>query len=337
MTRTRGHLSRRRALATIGAAAGTGIAAPFLSRGAYAAWPADKAVKILVPFAPGGPTDVVARVVAQGLTEALGGGAAVVVENKAGAGGNIAIGQVARAEADGYTLLVSSSAFLLNPSLYESVPYDPQKDFKPVCLLTTSPNAFIAGPDTGIASIAQLVEVARKDPDKLNYGSPGIGTTPMLAFELLKVRAGIKAQQVVFNGAAPVVQAMLAKTIPVACCALPPAHPHIQTGALKGLAMSSERRWHDLAGVPTMAEAGFPDFVLDTKQLMLAPAATPPEIVARLSKEVVAILQRPAVRDTLQKGGHEVLATSAETLGGVIAKEVPMWKDVVEKAGVKMK
>lgn len=336
MHSNKGKLSRRRALASLGATAGAALSAPFLPRSAHAAWPADKPVKILVPFAPGGPTDVVARVVAQGLTEALGG-AAVVVENKAGAGGNIAIGQAARSDADGYTLLIVSSAYLLNPSLYETVPYDPLKDFKPISLLTTSPNAFIAGPDSGITSIAQLVEVAKKDPDKLNYGSPGIGTTPMLAFELLKARAGIKATQVVFPGAAPVVQAVLAKTVPVACCALPPAHPHIQTGALKGLALSSERRWPDLGNVPTMGELGFADFVLDTKQLMLAPAATPPDLVARLSKEAITLLQRPAVKDTLQKGGHDVLATSAEALGGVIAKEVPMWKDVVAKAGVKMK
>lgn len=332
MPATTPRISRRRALAGLG---GT-LAAPFLATRASAAWPADRPVKLIVPFAPGGPTDIVARVLAQGLTETLGG-AAVVVENKAGAGGNIAIGQVARAEADGYTLLVSSSAYVLNPSLYESVPYDPVKDFKPVSLLTTSPNAFIAEPAAGIDSIAKLIEIAKKDPDKLNYGSPGIGTTPMLAFELLKIRAGIKAAQVVFAGAGPTVQAVLAKTVPVACCALPPAHPHIQTGTLKGLALSSEKRWPDLPGVPTMAEAGFADFVLDTKQLMMAPAATPPEIVARLSKEVVAILQRPTVKETLQKGGHDVLATSAETLAAVVAKEVPMWKDVVDKAGVKMK
>jgi tripartite-type tricarboxylate transporter receptor subunit TctC len=332
MTRLQRPITRRRALAATSAA----LAAPVLARSALAAWPNDKPVKILVPFAPGGPTDVVARVVAQGLTEALGG-AAVVVENKAGAGGNIAIGQAARSEGDGYTLLISSSAFLLNPSLYEQVPYDPAKDFKPISLLTTSPNAFIAEPGAGINSIADLIAFAKKDPDKLTYGNPGTGTTPMLAFELLKIRAGIKATPVVFNGAAPLVQAMLSKTIPAGCCALPPAHPHIQTGALKGLAMSSERRWHDLPNVPTMAEVGFSDFVLDTKQLMLAPAATPPEVVARLTKEVVALLQKPAVKETLQKGGHEVLATSAETIAATIAKEVPMWRGVVTSAGVKMK
>ena len=332
MSRARNTISRRTALAGLG---GTALAAPFISTGAHAAWPAGRPIKLIVPFAPGGPTDIVARVLAQGLGEALDG-AAVVVENKAGAGGNIAIGSVARAEADGFTILVSSSAFLLNPSLYETVPYDPTKDFVPVSLLTTSPNAFIADPGAGINSIAELIAMAKKDPDKLNYASPGIGTTPMLAFELLKIRAGIKATQVVFPGAGPAVQAVLSKTTQVGCVALPPAHPQIQAGALKGLAVTASKRWPDL-DVPTMAELGFADFVLDTKQLMAVPKGTPKEIVDRLAKATVALLKTPSINANLQKGGHDVLATSAEELAAVIAKEVPMWKDVVTKAGVKLK
>lgn len=332
MSGTRTPITRRRALVSFGGAA---LAAPFISKGAFAAWPAGRPIKLIVPFAPGGPTDIVARVLAQGLGEALDG-TAVVVENKAGAGGNIAIGSVARAEPDGFTILVSSSAFLLNPSLYETVPYDPYKDFIPVSLLTTSPNAFIADPGAGINSIAELIEVAKKDPDKLNYASPGIGTTPMLAFELLKIRAGIKATQVVFAGAGPAVQAVLSKTTQVGCVALPPAHPQIQAGALKGLAVTASKRWPDL-DVPTMAELGFADFVLDTKQLMAAPKGTPKEIVDRLAKATVALLKKPSVNEALQKGGHDVLATSSEELAAVIAKEVPMWQDVVTKAGVKLK
>jgi tripartite-type tricarboxylate transporter receptor subunit TctC len=325
-------ISRRRALAALGGAA---VAAPFISTSAMAAWPAGKPIKLVVPFAPGGPSDIVARVVAQGLGEALDG-APVVVENKAGAGGNIAIGSVARSEPDGFTILVSSSAFLLNPSLYETVPYDPVADFVPVSLLTTSPNAFIAHPDAGITSIAELIAVAKKDPDKLNYASPGIGTTPMLAFELLKIRAGIKATQVVFPGAGPAVQAVLSNTTQVGCVALPPAHPQIQAGALKGLAITADKRWPDLS-VPTMAELGFADFVLDTKQLMAAPKGTPKEIVDRLARATIDLLKKPTVNASLQKGGHDVLATTPEQLAAVIAKEVPMWKDVVSKAGVKMK
>ncbi len=332
MSGKRTPITRRKALAGLG---GVALAAPFISTGAHAAWPADKPIKLVVPFAPGGPSDIVARVVAQVLGEGLGG-ATVVVENKAGAGGNIAIGSVARADPDGFTILVSSSAFLLNPSLYATVPYDPLKDFVPISLLTTSPNAFIAHPDAGINSIAELIAAAKKDPDKLNYASPGIGTTPMLAFELLKIRAGIKATQVVFPGAGPAVQAVLSKTTQVGCVALPPAHPQIQAGALKGLAVTASKRWPDL-NVPTMAELGFADFVLDTKQLMAAPKGTPKEIVDRLAKAAIDLLKKPEMKDRLQKGGHDVLATSSEELAAVIAKEVPMWKDVVAKAGVKLK
>jgi tripartite-type tricarboxylate transporter receptor subunit TctC len=332
MSGNRTTITRRKALAAIGGAA---VAVPFVSTGAHAAWPGERAIKLIVPFAPGGPSDIVARVVAQELGQGLGG-ATVVVENKAGAGGNIAIGSVARAEPDGYTLLVSSSAFVLNPSLYETVPYDPVKDFVPVSLLTTSPNAFIAHPDAGINSMAELIETAKKDPDKLNYASPGIGTTPMLAFELLKIRAGIKATQVVFAGAGPAVQAVLSKTTQVGCVALPPAHPQIQGGALKGLAVTADKRWPDL-NVPTMGELGFADFVLDTKQLMAAPKGTPKEIVDRLAKATVDLLKKPSTNANLQKGGHDVLATTSEELAAVIAKEVPMWRDVVSKAGVKLK
>lgn len=332
MSGIRGSITRRKALAILG---GGAVAAPFISTRAFAAWPVDKPIKLIVPFAPGGPSDIVARVVAQELGQALGG-ATVVVENKAGAGGNIAIGSVARAEPDGFTLLVSSSAFLLNPSLYETVPYDPVKDFVPVSLLTTSPNAFIADPGAGINSIAELIDVAKKDPDKLNYASPGIGTTPMLAFELLKIRAGIKATQVVFAGAGPAVQAVLSKTTQVGCVALPPAHPQIQAGALKGLAITADKRWPDLA-VPTMGELGFADFVLDTKQLMAAPKGTPKEIVDRLAAATIGLLKKPSVRENLQKGGHDVLATTQDELAAVIAKEVPMWREVVSKAGVKLK
>ena len=180
------------------------------------------------------------------------------------------------------------------------------------------------------------MEAAKKEPEKFNYASPGIGTTPMLAFALLTIRAGIKVVQVVFPGAGPAVQAVLSKTTQVGCVALPPAHPQIQGGALKGLALTAEKRWPDLS-VPTMAEVGYPDFVLDTKQLMAAPKGTPKEIVDRLAKATVALLKRPAVAENLQKGGHDVLATSPEELAAVIAKEVPMWRDVVTKAGVKLK
>ena len=200
---------------------------------------------------------------------------------KGGAGGNIGIGSVARADPDGYTLLVTSSAFVLNPSLYANVPYDPFTDFAPISEMVASPNVFLARPDLGVSSIKELVALARKEPDKLNYGSPGVGTTPQLAAELLKVREKINMVQVQHAGAGPAVQAILSGTVPVACVALPPAQPHILAGKLKALAVTSEKRASGLPDVPTMTELGYKDFVLDTMQALLAPAKTPPEIAVR--------------------------------------------------------
>ncbi len=329
------HSTRRHVLTGMAAA---GAALPISARlsPARAAWPADKPIRLVVPFGPAGPADVAARVVAHGLGEAMAG-STIIVENKAGAGGNIGLGQVARSEPDGYTLVVVSSAFMLNPSLYDLVPYDPYKDFEPVSLLVTSPNVFLADAKAGINTLGELIARAKAEPDKINYASPGTGTTPQLAFELLKIRAGIKPAHVPFNGAGPAVQAVLASTVQVACMALPAPHPHIKAGTLKGLAVTSEKRWHDLPDVPTMKEAGFDDFLLDTKIIIAAPARTPRDIINRLAAEIAGVLRKPTTSDTLQKAGFEVLAGGPDALKAVIAREVPMWKDVVTQAGIKLK
>ena len=213
-------------------AAGAAASQPFSRHSTRRGLPGPTSpIKLLVPFAPAGPVDQVARVIATPLGEALG--TTIYVENRAGAGGNIGIANVARSDPDGYTLLVCSSAFMLNPSLYDQVAYDPVADFAPISEMATSPNVFLADPKLGVGSIAELVALAKKDPDKLNYASPGTGTTPQLSTELLKVRAGIKLTHVVFNGAGPAIQAILGGTVPVACTALPPAHPHIVAGTLR--------------------------------------------------------------------------------------------------------
>ena len=305
-------LTRRR-LMQAGAA---GLTIPALGRfsPAFAAWPADKPVRIVVPFAPGGPTDIMARVLAAHLSEKLKG--SFIIENKAGAGGNIGMGDVARAEADGYTLLITSSAIVVNPSLGDKIPYDPVKDFAPISELGASPNVIAVTPDLGVNTIAELVALAKKEPDKLNYASPGIGTTPQLSAELFKLRAGIKIAHVSFNGAGPAVQAVLAGTTQVGSFALPPAHPHIIAGKIKALAVTSARRWHDLPKVPTMIEAGYKDFVADTLQGFLAPAKTPAGVIDMLASAVDEILKRPDVKGKLQQAGFDVLnAGPAGTAG----------------------
>ena len=244
----------------------------------------DRPIKIIVPFAPAGPTDIMAESPAQNLGAAIGGN--IITENRSGAGGNIGIGYVAHAEPDGYTLLVSSSAYVVNPGLYAKVPYDPYKDFAPIAELGTSPNVILIDPKLGINSIAELIARAKAHPDELNYASPGIGTTPHLSGELLKIAAGINITHVPFSGAAPAIQALLGGVTQMAVAALPPAHPYIESGALKALATTGAHRWFDLKDVPTMVELGYKDFIADTFQAFLAPVKTPPEIVAKLVGEI---------------------------------------------------
>src|ERR1700682_1968683 len=300
------HLSRREILRTAGLAMGA-MATPGLGlKQVRAAGYPERPIKIIVPFAPAGPTDIMARILSTHLGDALGG--TVIVENKPGAGGNIGIGAAAHAKPDGYTLLITSSAYVVNPGLYAKIPYDPYADFAPIAELGTSPNVILVDPKLGVNSIADLIKRAKADPNELNYASPGIGTTPHLSGELLKIVCGIEMTHVPFSGAGPAIQAVLRGTTQVACAALPPAHPHIESGALKALAVTGAHRWFDLPDVPTMVELGYKDFISDTFQGFLAPARTPPAVVEMLAAKSIEILKTPAISEQLRKHGFEVTA-----------------------------
>jgi tripartite-type tricarboxylate transporter receptor subunit TctC len=324
--------SRRAVLRATGLVIGAAAMPGLGTRRARAAGYPERPVKIVVPFAPAGPTDIMARILSQHLGDALGG--TVIVENKPGAGGNIGIGGVARAEPDGYTLLLTSSAYVVNPGLYATVPYDPYKDFAPIAELGTSPNVILANPKSGINSIAELIARAKANPDELNYASPGIGTTPHLSGELFKIVGVVKITHVPFSGAGPAIQAVVSGTTQTAFAALPPAHPHIAAGALKALAVTGTHRWFDLPDVPTMVELGYKDFVSDTFQGFLAPAKTAPDIVELLSAKSLEILKKPAVSEQLRKSGFEVLANGPDGMRKRIDDEVPKWRDIVVKAGI---
>ena len=325
--------SRRELLRTAGFAIGA-MAVPGLGvKQAMAAGYPERPIKIIVPFAPAGPTDIMARILSTHLGDAIGG--TVIIENKAGAGGNIGIGAAAHAEPDGYTLLITSSAYVVNPGLYASIPYDPYKDFAPIAELGTSPNVIVVSPKLGINSITELIARAKADPNELNYASPGIGTTPHLSMELLKIVGGIQITHVPFSGAAPAIQAVLGGTTQIACAALPPARPLIESGALKALATTGAHRWFDLPDVPTMVELGYRDFIADTFQGFLAPAKTAPAIVELLSTKSVEILKTPKIAEQLRNDGFEVIANGPEGMRKRIEDEVPKWRDIVAKAGIK--
>ena len=325
--------SRRELLRAAGFAIGA-MAVPGLGvKQAMAAGYPERPIKIIVPFAPAGPTDIMARILSTHLGDAIGG--TVIIENKAGAGGNIGIGAAAHAEPDGYTLLITSSAYVVNPGLYARIPYDPYKDFAPIAELGTSPNVIVVSPKLGINSIAELIARAKADPNELNYASPGIGTTPHLSIELLKIVGGIQITHVPFSGAAPAIQAVLGGTTQIACAALPPARPLIESGALKALATTGAHRWFDLPDVPTMVELGYRDFIADTFQGFLAPAKTAPAIVELLSTKSVEILKTPKIAEQLRNDGFEVIANGPEGMRKRIEDEVPKWRDIVAKAGIK--
>ncbi len=326
--------SRRRVIMGV-AALGAGIAAPNLLRigTALAAYP-DRVVKIVVANSPGGPSDIIARLLAASLQQAMGG--SFIVENKGGAGGNIGMGGVARADPDGYTLLVTTSAYVVNPGLYNSLPYDPIKDFVAIAELATTPNVLAVKPELGAKTMKDVVALAKGDPEKFNVSTPPVSTTPYLAVELLKVREGLsKIATIVFTGGGNSLKALLGNTVQLSVGALAPAHPHLKSGAIVALATTGATRWHDLPDVPTMAEAGFKDFVLETYVGLMAPAMTPPEIVARLEKETLAILNRPDIRDKLIQSGFQVEAKDGNSHTARIAREVPMYREIITQAGIK--
>ena len=319
--------SRRSLLQGAGALALGAFARPALAAG----YP-DRPVRIIVPFSAGGPSDLTARTLGAKFTDALG--QTFVVENKPGAGSNLGTAAVARSAPDGYTLLVTSSAFVVNPSLYKQVPYDPIKDFAPVAELDTSPNVFIATKASGITSIKDLVARAKAKPDELSYASAGIGTTPHLAAELLKISAGIKMTHIPYAGAGPAMQSILAGTVPVACGSLPGAHPRILDGTLVALAVTGTKRWYDMPNVPTMLELGYAGFVIDTFHGMLAPAGTPPEIVNRLAALSQAALKEPAFAEKLRKLGFDVIGNGPDGMHRRIVEDVPRYRDIIAKAGI---
>jgi tripartite-type tricarboxylate transporter receptor subunit TctC len=312
-----------------------GLAAPALLRPgtAFAAYP-DRPVRIVVANSPGGPSDIIARIMAAALQEKLSG--SFVVENKGGAGGNIGMGYVARADADGYTLLVSTSVFAVNPGLYNSLPYDPFKDFVAIAELAASPNLFTVRPELGVDTMKEFVALAKANPEKFNVSVPPVGTTPQLEAEVLKIREGLtKMASIVFGGGGEALQALLSGTVQLSSGTIAPALPFVKSGTIKGLAVCSETRWPDLPDVPTMLEQGYKDFVFETYTALLAPSGTPPDIVRKLEGEVLAILSRPDMRALLAKSGFEVRAKDGKEHMARIAREVPMYTDIIKQAGIK--
>jgi tripartite-type tricarboxylate transporter receptor subunit TctC len=290
-------------------------------------------IRVIVPFAAGGPTDVIARIVALKLSESWG--QQIYVENVPSGGGNAGAAMVAKAPPDGYTILVVSTGFIVNPSMYAKVPYDPIKDFSPVTLVASSPNVLSVHPDVPAKSVRELIDLVKTNPGKYSFAQPGTGSTPHLAGELFKLKFGLDLVMVPFNGAALAVNSTLGGHTPIVFTALPPAMANIKDGKLRGLAVLSLKRAAVLPEVPTMAEAGIPDQESDTLTGVVVPIGTPKEIIDRWNSEIVRVVASPDVKQRLQDLGFEPVADAPAHFGERIKTEIAKWAKVVRDANIK--
>jgi tripartite-type tricarboxylate transporter receptor subunit TctC len=308
-------------------------AALVVTGAAFAQTYPDRPVKVIVPFAPAGPTDVIARIVADKLSTNLG--KQFYVENRAGAGGNTGTAAVAQSPADGYTLLVASTGLVVNPSLFAKVPYDPVKDFAPISLVAVSPNVLTVHPSVEAQTIKQLVALIKANPGKYSFAAPGVGSTPHLSGEMFRISQGIDLATVQFTGAGPAIQNTVGGHTPVAVTALPPAAPQIKDGQLRALMVTSEKRVSTLPDVPTVAEAGLSGQEAYTLTGLLAPAGTPKAIVDLIHREVVKIVALPDVQKRLDDLGFQVVANSPAEFAAQIKTEMEKWAKVIRDANIK--
>ena len=292
-------------------------------------------VHMLVGFAPGGPTDVVARIIGQKLSESLH--QQFVIENRVGAGSNIAMGIVAKAAPDGYTLAVVSSAYVVNPSLYGAkITYDVNKDFAPITEAADSPNVILVNPSVPAKSMKELIDLIRANPGKYSIATSGIGTTPDLAAELFRMTYKLDAVRVPFNGAAPALQSVLQGQTQIGFSALPTATQMVKSGQLRALALAAKHRTSALPDVPTTAEAGVPNQESDTMGGVLAPAHTPAAIVDLLHKEIAKAMADPGVKQHLAELGFEPVANTPAQFTAVVKEEVEKWGQVIRAANIKI-
>jgi tripartite-type tricarboxylate transporter receptor subunit TctC len=291
-------------------------------------------VRVVVGFPPGGPTDVIARIVAQRLSDSLG--QQFFVENVSGAGGNTASGQVARVNPDGYTIMAISTGFVVNPSLYAKVPYDPVKDFAAVSLVAVSPNVVVVNPSVPANTLPELVQLIRDNPGKYSFAGPGVGSTPHLGGELFRLAFKLDLVHVPFTGAAPAVQATIGGHTPIAFTALPSSMSAIQAGQVRALAVAATERATAIPNVPTYTEQGVKDQEAYTLTGIVAPAGTPKEIVDLLSREIAKSVARPDVNERLAVLGFTGVGNTPEEFSTRIKLEIEKWSKVVRDANLRI-
>lgn len=323
-------MKRRNALKGL-AGFGLAAAAP-LAFPQDAAWPS-KAVSYIVPFTPGGSTDVIGRTLCEKLQAALG--QPFVVDNKPGAAGAVGAGYVAKAKPDGYTLFGGTiSTHAINASLYKNLPYDPVKDFEPVTLVAMLPNVLIVNPSLGVTTVQELVALLKKDAGKRTFASSGAGTSTHLAGELFADLIGVPLTHVPYKGTPPAMTDVAAGQVPFMFDQMTAALPLVQAGKLKVIAVTTATRMALAPAIPTMMESGVPKFEMASWQAVYAPKGTPKAIVQKLNAEIRKILAMPEVKDKLSTQlGMEIVASTPEELAAHMAREIPRWAELVRKSG----
>ena len=299
---------------------------------ADAAYP-DKPLKFVVPYPPGGGTDVVARIVQQRLQAALG--QSIVIENKGGAGGSLGTDIVAKAAPDGYTVLFTLSSHTINPAIFPKLPYDTIKDFEPVGLVASLPQLLAANMAVPVRSVADVVAQAKAAPDKFSFASVGNGSPGHLAGELMVLRTGAPMAHIPYRGGGPAVTDVIGGQVPLLWVSIPAAAAQVKAGKLRALAVSTTKRSPAFPDVPTMQEAGVADFEVDSWYAMLVPAKTPRAIIDRLNKALNTVLAEPAIRAQLLDQGADAVGGTPEALAKVIAAEVPKWVKLAKDANIK--
>ena len=322
----------RLAISMFVAAVVTGAA----SAPAFAQGYPEKPIRIVVGFVPGGTTDILAREIGARIQESWG--RAVVVDNRPGAGGNISHEVVAKAPPDGYSLLLATNAFAINPALYSKLPYNVFTDFAPITFMGSVANIIFAHPSLPAKTMKELTALAKAKPGQVTYGSGGVGTSPSLAVELFKSQAKVDVTHVPYKGVPPVVQSVMTGELALGVASVPSAGlpDHVKSGRLRGLAVTGAKRSKAVPDVPTMIESGFPGFDVVIWYGMLAPAGTPPDVIAKLNKEVIRVLGLPAVRDRMAVFDFDISTGTPSEFAAYIKTEVAQWAKVVKQAGIKI-
>jgi tripartite-type tricarboxylate transporter receptor subunit TctC len=291
-----------------------------------------KPLRFILPFPPGGGTDILGRLIAERLSASLG--QPVVIDNRGGAGGNLGAAEAARAAPDGYTILLAATTLAISPSLYSKLGFDPQKDFAPISLVATVPNVMITNPSVPAQTLREFIALARSKPGAMNFGSGGTGTSNHLGGELFNIVAGVKLVHVPYKGVNLAMNDVLAGNVQLVLIGIPAAAQNIKAGKLRALAVLARERSAALPDVPTAAEAGLPDFDVTTWYGVLAPAGTPRAIVTRLNGELVRIMHSPDIKERLATMSTEPRTSTPEEFSAYIGQERARWAEVVHKTGI---